>query len=238
MKLLPRLSTRLGFTLLEMIVSLLIVAVLAAMLLQSLASMRAAGQQTRSVNQLRQIGMAMLAYAGEHGGVLPINIAQGTSGRATGTTIGYRLSSGSSIKRLFSSEKWGSNGLGNTDYLPSPDVLYTPFPSIFENRRKGEFYQTSDGRVLVGYIYYYLARNDLANGRVIVPELFNDRLTESGRTPLFSDFVGPMADETHFTSSHCAVLYLDGSVKSFPQEEFRGMRQWGERLQHMAGMAD
>lgn len=62
---------RAGFTLVEMLVVIGIIAVLAAMLFPVFARAREKGRSTRCVANLRQIGMAWQMYADDHDGMPP-----------------------------------------------------------------------------------------------------------------------------------------------------------------------
>ena len=59
-----------GFTLIELLVVVSIIAILAALLVPAVAMARAAAQQTRCLAHLRQLPMAVTAYADETGGQL------------------------------------------------------------------------------------------------------------------------------------------------------------------------
>jgi prepilin-type processing-associated H-X9-DG protein/prepilin-type N-terminal cleavage/methylation domain-containing protein len=60
-----------GFSLLEILASIAIVATLAAMLVPGIAKLKDAGLRSKCAGNLKQIGSALLAYAGEHQGELP-----------------------------------------------------------------------------------------------------------------------------------------------------------------------
>jgi prepilin-type N-terminal cleavage/methylation domain-containing protein/prepilin-type processing-associated H-X9-DG protein len=62
---------RFGFTLIEMLVVIAIIGILAGMLLPALSSAREKGKRTSCASNLRQIGMAMVAFAGDNQNHLP-----------------------------------------------------------------------------------------------------------------------------------------------------------------------
>ncbi len=60
-----------AFTLIELLVVIAVIAILAALLLPSLASAREKGWQAACLSNLRQIGLAIHAYAGDNDGKIP-----------------------------------------------------------------------------------------------------------------------------------------------------------------------
>src|SRR5262249_48438322 len=67
------LRCRSGFTLLELLVVVAIIAILASLLLPSLASAKAPGRRAQCLNNQRQLGLTWVIYAGDYAEVLVPN---------------------------------------------------------------------------------------------------------------------------------------------------------------------
>ena len=95
-------SRRGGFTLLELLAVMVIVAILAALLLPVLAQAQRQGDSVRCVAQLGKIGTAIAAYAGDHDGLLPGPLTMKQSAAFDETTRG-------SLARLLENYLGGSS---------------------------------------------------------------------------------------------------------------------------------
>lgn len=104
-----------GFTLLELLVVVSVIAVLAALLMPSIKMVRVAAQSAGCLSHLRQLGMGLLAYAEDNRVLPPLNIqllnVNYPEGRAWALT---------QAATYLESEKAGSDGNAAMDVLKCP----------------------------------------------------------------------------------------------------------------------
>jgi len=127
----PSGNSRRGFTLIELLVVISIIAILAALLLPTLASVKKRATGVKCLNNLKQMQTAWHLYADDHSGNLPLN----TSGRDAGQradqpswVAGYlsnQSSPDNTDKEMLTGDRYGRFGSVGP-YAKNPEIYHCP----------------------------------------------------------------------------------------------------------------
>lgn len=187
-----------GFTLLDVLVTMLIIAVLIGLLLPAISKVNEVARRVACQSNVRQLGIAMLTYADEHKEFLPHSVLiDPPSGIETAKRpsdmIYARLDSADN------QEHW--DGLGHLykqDYLPAAPVFYCPSHSG-GNRYEQVFGRWQQQLVSIPTNYHYRGEGPAGlvgiNGQPIMTrQLFR---IDPAQSSLIADGMRSLADVNH-----------------------------------------
>ncbi len=201
-----------GFTLIELLVVIAIIAILAGILFPVFGSARERGRTVACLNNLSQLGKAMLMYMDDNGGRCPIALASQTMGPSW---AGYDPSTGIVDVR--------SGGLFS--YVRSADVFLCPSDGTGD--QLGLSYQMSGPLSILpeGQLDYptetvvLIGSNDAgANGTRTTNGCFNvDAAVADGTPVLSTKDAGVSAQMDAFNAVHngkASAVFADGHAKT------------------------
>lgn len=227
-------SSRRAFTLIELLVVMAIAAILASLLLPSLGSAREAGRRAACLSNLRQVGIAIHAYAMENRGRIP----HGPQAPPFTSPASLYPSTGSPTS-LISLRGGAPVGLGlllQRDLASQPRVLFCPGTDQRLDA-DGELARVGRGQAQSSYYYRHGGNTELFDtstnpGAPASLLLGNPGLNRNGQPiralAIDTQFLCPpeleafnVTPRTHHRQRFADVLYVDGSAVSRSNEDGR-----------------
>ncbi|MBI4024258.1 MAG: type II secretion system protein [Verrucomicrobia bacterium] len=206
-----------GFTLIELLVVIAIISILAALLSPAIKAARESARRTVCMNNMRQIGTAVILYAGDNNSQTPSSQPAGGGLDAVGYDIWsiYHNPGTQNLELLFAGGYLSRNA-GKILFCPSirPDAFGgadyggTYIPSLI---------QTGNYSPQIRYISYAM-RNKSASGVPVASFSYNLGDPSESRQAFLCELftIGTVNAEFVPHRSCWNVWYLDGSVRYVP----------------------
>ena len=240
-------TVRAGFTLIELLVVIAIIALLLAILMPALSRVREAAKRAVCSSQVKQIGVAVVAYASDYDGHMPSYNSNNTN------TNSYLLIHSYALYRS-ESEYVDANGkplpmklalLYEGKYIADPKVFYCPsnkedlykFESYNNPRPWGTLpqqFNLVDGQghnqwVRMGYTYLPIDPRTPKNSVTGMPDETAKNIDAlDSRIPYMTDLIRHKEQISHRRKSNYAVhgLFKDGHVTLCHDEKVFDNNVW------------
>lgn len=146
----PRRSVRAAFSLLDLLVSLAIIAILMAIMLPSLVKAKSTAQQVVCASNVRQIGLCLMMYQDDYKGRMPESRYE--PGKMPGQSLADRMVI---LRDAGNVHDW--DGLGHlfeSGYMTAPKVFYCPAHTAeFKYSRYAGHFAGEPGEIVGNYQY-------------------------------------------------------------------------------------
>lgn len=194
---------RKGFTLVELLVVMAIIAILSAMLLPALATAKASAKKTQCVSNLRQLGLASQMYWDEHDN-LSFRYLRGATNGGKLYWFGW-IKNGAEGEREFDATRGALYPyLQERGPEVCPSLDYSS--SLYKYKAKGAAY---------GYGYnYYLGKESINMARVSRPS----ELVLLADAAQINDFQAPASPDNPMLEEW---YYVDAEDSNYPNVHFR-----------------
>ncbi len=223
-----------AFTLIELLVVLAIIGVLSSLLLPALAGAREAGRRAACISNLRQVGIAIYAYALDEDNKIPF----GPKAPPFTNPANFYPSTGAPTSLI---SLWGGHAVGLGLLLPhyladQPEVMFCP-SSDQRVDADAELAKVGSSQSQGSYYYRHGGNTDLFDDPESPFAPANIRLSNLGKNRqgfpvralvIDSQFLCPpelqafnIGPRTHHRQKRASILYDDGRVVSRPNPDAR-----------------
>lgn len=203
--------TRHGFTLIELLVVVGVIAILISILMPALSAARAKARSAVCLSNLRQVGLALVAYAEDHNGVVPHGDHRVTEGLPETSATNLIWSSGASTRC----------GLGFLlhRYARTPHILFCPADGNSNEQNEIPKLDSDENDAYCSYLYRN--QDDVERPLWDEPGLNGEGLiARAWAMDVNSLGSGPSRHINH-KGLRVHILFNDGSSRGFDNRDHR-----------------